>query len=267
MVVQAWKAWRAWVGNSGEHPLVATLVSGLIVSQEAPRFSSFALSPSNPANTPFAPIFPSLTSPFGRVCIGVPLPRHLYSRYPLWWHRPLDPTIRQLTPLPPLKLHRRHVGRYSRFLPSLSLVPLQHSSPFSTTLPLSLCFFFSCLATQQSNSPPIGYTAFQVLLRREIRGGGVERAALAACSVTWNRGKAPNLNKLMQHSPTMLKLSSTQYLRRRLPDDIALLSFGCFRSNVYHASTCTYRNVPFAFSSVFRLFVIVIGGTRCLNRP
>jgi len=31
--MQACKAWRAWVGNSEEHPLVATLVSGLIVSQ------------------------------------------------------------------------------------------------------------------------------------------------------------------------------------------------------------------------------------------
>lgn len=82
VAVQAWKAWRAWVGNSGEHPLVATLVSGLIVSQEAPRFSSFALSPSNPANTPVAPISSSLR-PLSAESATVPSPRRLYSRCPL----------------------------------------------------------------------------------------------------------------------------------------------------------------------------------------
>lgn len=52
----------------------------------------------------------------------------------------------------------------------------------------------------------------------------VERGALAGVLGDVEPWQT-NLNKLMQHSPTMLKLSSTQYLGRRLPDDIEALHF------------------------------------------
>ena len=179
VVVQAWKAWRAWVGNSGEHPLVATLVSGLIVSQEAPRFSSFALSPSNPANTPFAPIFPSLASLFARVCNDdVP-----FASAPLFPVPPFGDITPPRSNNPPAyptatvevaSATRRSVQQVS------AAVPLT-CPPTNSLLVSSLLFFpyrasllFSRLSTQRrpSNPPPTGCTAFQVLLRREIRGRG-----------------------------------------------------------------------------------------------
>lgn len=99
--MQACKHWRTWVGNSEEHPLVATLVSGLIVSRESTPASSFP----HTSNILFVPTS-SLRSSFCLRCIlRLQLPTQpppTYSLSPFLWHRPLEPTSN------PLRTQRRY---------------------------------------------------------------------------------------------------------------------------------------------------------------
>lgn len=83
---------------------------------------------------------------------------------------PLDLTIRQLTPLPPLKLHRRHVGRYTGF-------PSVHRPSHLSLLSSLLRFFFSCLCPLH----PSAHHGLQLPLLRGIRGGR-KRGCTSQCA-------------------------------------------------------------------------------------
>lgn len=154
--MQAWEAWRAWVSNSEEHPLAATLVSGLIVSRGSPSASSF------PHSTPSHFLVPS--RPRGLFCLRLcnslaSLHPPAHSPSPFLWNCPLDPTSN------PLGIRRRY-GR-SPFLRRTSLRRVVRGGwdTKRQACPVLACLALSCLNKLMQHSP----TASAAISSRYLR--------------------------------------------------------------------------------------------------
>lgn len=155
--MQAWEAWRAWVSNSEEHPLAATLVSGLIVSRGSPSASSFPhtipshlLVPSRPRDLFCLRLCNSLAS----------LHPHAHSPSPFLWNCPPDPTS------DPLGTRRRY-GRF-RFCAARAWGKLwAEAGTRGDRLVLSYlaCLALSCLNKLMQHSP----TASAAISSRYLR--------------------------------------------------------------------------------------------------
>lgn len=156
----ACKAWRAWVGNSEEHPLVATLVSGLIVSRESPPASTSPRIPTlpPPLSSHRRPFFVltarllALYSASSHLPPSLSLSPTTYSPSPFLWHRLLDPTSN------PLGKRRRH-GR-SRFCSSRARERTWGGCDTKRqACPVLACLALSCLNKLMQHSPTAPPTA------------------------------------------------------------------------------------------------------------